>query len=199
MKLILIQCAWCMIVCIVVLVLVSVFVWVVQVSVQQVCELMSVFGVNWMFQQMNVQMVGMMGQQLFCVLVSYWNNFFDEKGMVELIEKMILIYQWYFSVVEIDGLLKFYCLLFGCKVVVEMLFIMVEGMQVGQQWGCECVQVMMEQLQKDGIIIGEGCCFVIVLVQLVLGKLVGKLFKQGFGVVGLWGWLRIDQCLWCLL
>src|SRR5512139_3168668 len=115
-----------------------------QASARQVRELMEVFGVNRMFQQMNAQMAGMMGQQLPCVPASYWNNFLDEKGMQDLSEKMIPIYQRHFTAEEIDGLLKFYRSPLGRKVVAEMPATMAEGMQIGQQWGRARAEAMME-------------------------------------------------------
>ncbi|MGN6225796.1 MAG: DUF2059 domain-containing protein [Dyella sp.] len=169
-----IQRAWRTTACIAVLALASAPAWAAQASAQQVRELMGVFGVNRMFQQMNVQMAGMMGQQLPCVPASYWNNFLDEKGMAELTEKMIPIYQRHFSAAEIDGLLKFYRSPLGRKVVAEMPSTMAEGMQVGQQWGRERAQAMMEQLQKDGTITGEGRCPATAPAQPALGKPAGK-------------------------
>ncbi len=148
-----------------------------QASAQQVRELMNVFGVNRMFQQMNAQMAGMMGQQLPCVPASYWNNFLDEKSMKELSEKMIPIYQRHFTAEEIDGLLKFYRSPLGRKVVTEMPATMAEGMQVGQQWGRERGQAMMEQLQKAGTITGEGRCPASAPAQPALGKPAGKASK----------------------
>ncbi|MFK2905613.1 DUF2059 domain-containing protein [Dyella ginsengisoli] len=148
--------------------------WAAQASAKQVRELMDVFGVNRMFQQMNTQMAGMMGQQLPCVPASYWNNFLDEKGMQELSEKMIPIYQRHFSAEDIDGLLKFYRSPLGRKVVAEMPATMAEGMQVGQQWGRERGQAMMEQLQKAGTITGEGHCPATAPAQPVLSKPAAK-------------------------
>ena len=153
-----IQRAWRTTACIAVLALASAPAWAAQASAQQVRELMSVFGVNRMFQQMNVQMAGMMGQQLPCVPASYWNNFLDEKGMAELTEKMIPIYQRHFSAAEIDGLLKFYRSPLGRKVVAEMPSTMAEGMQIGRQWGQQRAQAMLGQLQKQGKVDANGRC-----------------------------------------
>ena len=129
-----------------------------QASPQQVRELMDVFGMSRMFQQMNAQMAGMMGQQLPCVPASYWNGFLDEQGMKDLTEKMIPIYQRHFTAEDIAGLLKFYRSPLGRKVVAEMPSTMAEGMQVGRQWGEQRAQAMMADLQKAGTITAEGRC-----------------------------------------
>lgn len=129
-----------------------------QASPQQVRELMDVFGMSRMFQQMNAQMAGMMGQQLPCVPASYWNGFLDEQGMKDLTEKMIPIYQRHFTAEDIAGLLKFYRSPLGRKVVAEMPSTMSEGMQAGRQWGEQRAQAMMADLQKAGTITAEGRC-----------------------------------------
>lgn len=145
-----------------------------QASTEQVRELMEVFGVNRMFQQMNAQMAGMMGQQLPCVPADYWNNFLDEQGMQELSEKMIPIYQRHFTAEEIDGLLKFYRSPLGRKVVAEMPATMAEGMQIGQQWGQQRAEAMLEQLRKDGTLTSEGRCPANGSAKPALGKSPGK-------------------------
>lgn len=129
-----------------------------QASEKQVRELMQVFGVNRMFTQMNLQMAGMMGQQLPCVPASYWNGFLDEKGVKELTDKMVPVYQRHFSAEDIQGLLKFYRSPLGKKVVAEMPATMAEGMQVGQQWGRARGQAMMAELQKQGKVTAQGRC-----------------------------------------
>ena len=129
-----------------------------QPSPQQVRQLMDVFGMNRMFQQMNAQMAGMMGQQLPCVPASYWSGFVDEQGMKDLTEKMIPVYQRHFTAEDIDGLLKFYSSPLGRTVVAEMPATMAEGMQIGRQWGEQRAQAMVAALQKKGTISAEGRC-----------------------------------------
>ena len=174
MKLKRIECGWRTVAVGALLAVACIPAFAAQASAKQVRELMDVFGVNRMFQQMNAQMAGMMGQQLPCVPASYWNNFLDEKGMQDLSEKMIPIYQRHFTAEEIDGLLKFYRSPLGRKVVAEMPATMAEGMQIGQQWGRARAEAMMEQLQKDGTVTAEGRCPASTPAQPALGKPPGK-------------------------
>ena len=129
-----------------------------QASPEQIRQLMDVFGMSRMFQQMNTQMAGMMGQQLPCVPAAYWAGFVDDKGMQELTERMIPVYQRHFSADEVDGLLAFYRSPLGRKVVAEMPATMAEGMQVGQQWGEQRAQAMMAALRDKGTIGDDGRC-----------------------------------------
>jgi hypothetical protein len=135
---------------------------------------MEVFGVRRTLQQMNAQMAGMMGRQLPCVPASYWNNFLDEKGMQDLSEKMVPIYQSHFSSEEIDGLLKFYRSPLGRKLLIEEPSLMTEIAQLGREWSRQRVPTMMEQLQKAGTITGEGRCPASAPAQPALGKPAGK-------------------------
>lgn len=145
-----------------------------QASEKQVRELMDVFGVNRMFGQMNAQMAGMMGQQLPCVPASYWNGFLDEKGMKELADRMVPIYQRHFSAEDVTELLKFYRSPLGRKVIAEMPATMAEGMQAGQEWGRERGQAMVAELQKQGLINDQARCPSTAPAQPALGKAPGK-------------------------
>src|SRR5690348_2647196 len=112
----------------------------------QVRELMEVFGVGRMLGQMNTQMAAMMQQQIPCVPASYWQGFIDAKGVQELTERMVPIYQRHFTAADIQGLLKFYRSPLGRKVVAEMPATMAEGMQLGQEWGRQRAQAMLAEL-----------------------------------------------------
>ena len=127
-------------------------------SEAQVRQLMEVFGVDRMLGQMNTQMAAMMQQQIPCVPASYWQGFVDAKGVRELTERMVPIYQRHFSAADIQGLLKFYRSPLGRKVVTEMPATMAEGMQLGQEWGRQRAQAMLAELQKSGRIDAQGRC-----------------------------------------
>jgi uncharacterized protein len=127
-------------------------------SEAQVRQLMDVFGVDRMLGQMNTQMAAMMRQQIPCVPASYWQGFIDAKGVRELTERMVPIYQRHFSAADIQGLLKFYRSPLGRKVITEMPATMAEGMQLGQEWGRQRAQAMLAELQKGGRIDAEGRC-----------------------------------------
>src|SRR5690349_246481 len=105
-----------------------------EASDAEVRQLMEASGVDRMLGQMNTQMAAMMQQQIPCVPASYWQDFIDAKGVRELTERMVPIYQRHFSAADIQGLLKFYRSPLGRKVITEMPATMAEGMQVGQEW-----------------------------------------------------------------
>jgi len=127
-------------------------------SEAQVRQLMDVFGVDGRLWHMNSQMAAMMQQQLPCVPSDYWQGFIDAKGVQELTERMVPIYQRHFSAADIQGLLKFYRSPLGKKVITEMPATMAEGMQLGQEWGRQRAQAMLAELQKSGRIDAQGRC-----------------------------------------
>lgn len=129
-----------------------------EASEAQVRQLMEVSGVDRMLGQMNTQMAAMMQQQVPCVPASYWQGFIDAKGVRELTERMVPIYQRHFSAADIQGLLKFYRSPLGRKVVTEMPATMAEGMQLGQEWGRQRAQAMLADLHKSGRIDDQGRC-----------------------------------------
>lgn len=129
-----------------------------EASEAEVRQLMEASGVDRMLGQMNTQMAAMMQQQIPCVPASYWQDFIDAKGVRELTERMVPIYQRHFSAADIQGLLKFYRSPLGRKVITEMPATMAEGMQVGQEWGRQRAQAMLAELQKSGRIDAQGRC-----------------------------------------
>lgn len=129
-----------------------------QPSEKQVRELFGVMHMDRMFEQMNTQMVGVMGQAVPCVPASYWQGFIDTSGSQQLLGQMVPIYQHHFTADDVSGLLKFYRSPLGQKVITQMPVTMAEGMKVGQAWGRERGQAMIKQLQQKGTLDANGRC-----------------------------------------
>ncbi len=129
-----------------------------QPSEQQVRQLFQVMHMDRMLDQMNSQMVGVMGQAVPCVPASYWQGFIDASGSQQLLGRMVPIYQSHFSADDVAGLLKFYKSPLGQKVITQMPVTMAEGMKVGQEWGRERGQAMIRQLQQNGTLDASGRC-----------------------------------------
>jgi len=129
-----------------------------QPSEQQVRQLFEVMHMSQMFGQMNSQMAGVMGQAVPCVPASYWQGFIDANGSQQLLSRMVPIYQSHFTADDVAGLLKFYQSPLGQKVITQMPLTMAEGMKVGQQWGRERGQAMIQQLQQKGTLDAQGRC-----------------------------------------
>ncbi len=129
-----------------------------QPSVQQVRQLFDVMHMSQMFGHMNTQMAGVMGRAVPCVPESYWQGFIDASSSQQLLTRMVPIYQKHFSADEVSGLLNFYRSPLGQKVITEMPLTMAEGMKVGQVWGRERGQAMIQLLQKKGTLDANGRC-----------------------------------------
>ncbi len=129
-----------------------------QPSEQQVRQLFDVMHMSQMFGQMNAQMTAVMGKAVPCVPAAYWQNFIDASSTQQLTGRMIPIYQSHFSAEDVSGLLKFYQSPLGQKVITQMPLTMAEGMKVGQQWGRDRGQAMIQQLQQKGTLDANGRC-----------------------------------------
>ena len=129
-----------------------------QPSEKQVRELFTVMHMDRMFEQMNAQMGSVMTQAVPCVPASYWAGFIDARGSQQLLGQMVPIYQRHFTAEDVSGLLKFYRSPLGQKVITQMPLTMAEGMKVGQAWGRERGQTMIQQLQQKGTLDANGRC-----------------------------------------
>ncbi|MFC5525287.1 DUF2059 domain-containing protein [Rhodanobacter ginsengisoli] len=129
-----------------------------QPSEKQVRQLFEVMHMGQMFNQMNSQMAGVMGQAVPCVPASYWQGFIDASGTEQLMGRMVPIYQRHFTARDVVGLLKFYKSPLGQKVIAEMPLTMAEGMKIGQQWGHERAEAMLKELQQKGTLDASGRC-----------------------------------------
>ena len=129
-----------------------------QPSDQQVRQLFEVMHLRQMFDQMNSQMAGMMGQAVPCVPASYWQHFVDASGTEQLMSRMVPVYQKHFTADDVAGLLKFYQSPLGRKVITQMPATMTEGMRIGQQWGRERGEAMIRELQQKGTLDAGGRC-----------------------------------------
>lgn len=133
-----------------------------QATDKQVRELLDATGsagmMHNMMEQMNARMGAFMQRALPCVPASYWQGFADDKAEKDLIDRMIPIYQKHFTSADVAGLLKFYRTPLGKKVIHEMPKTMSEAMQVGQQWGRNRAQKMVDDLKKNGTLNAAGKC-----------------------------------------
>ena len=129
-----------------------------QPSEKQVRQLFQVMHMERMFDQMNSQMAGVMGQAVPCVPASYWQGFIDAGGSQQLLGRMVPIYQNHFSAADVAGLLKFYQSPLGQKVITQMPVTMAEGMKIGQEWGRQRGEDMIRALQQKGTLDADGRC-----------------------------------------
>jgi uncharacterized protein len=127
-------------------------------SEAQVRQLFEVLHLDQRMMQMGSQLIGLMGQAVPCVPASYWQGFIDADTTQELLGRMVPIYQSHFTAEDVAGLLKFYQSPLGQKVITQMPLTMAEGMKIGQQWGRERGQAMIEQLQQKGTLDAQGRC-----------------------------------------
>ncbi len=110
-------------------------------------ELLEVSGAG----EMGLQVVRQMIQSLTAanpdVPQEFWEGFVEEVHSGELEEMVLPIYTKHFTAEEMEASIEFYRTPVGQSILRKMPVVMAESIQVGQQWGMELAQRVMEELE----------------------------------------------------
>lgn len=117
---------------------------------QNIRKLLEVTGAAQLSKQVMDQLIPSFKQTAPNVPEEFWTAFMDEIDMDELINKIVPLYDKYYSNEELIQLIKFYETPVGKKVVSVTPVLMQESMMIGQQWGFEISQKVIEKLQNGG-------------------------------------------------
>jgi hypothetical protein len=101
-------------------------------------------------QVMN-QLIDTFKQSMPNVPASFWPELAKELNPDELVERVIPVYDKQLTEAEINDLIHFYETPTGKKLIKVMPAITQESMQIGQGWGREIGQKVMQKLQKQGL------------------------------------------------
>ena len=83
---------------------------------------------------------------------SFWKDFMKEVNANSLNKMVIPIYDKYYNDSDIVQLIAFYQTPVGKKVILTMPLVMQESMQVGQTWGTELAEKVINNLKAKGYI-----------------------------------------------
>lgn len=113
-------------------------------------ELMVLMGVTDMANQIMVQMIEQLKPLTPNAPESFWPKFLEKVDSKSFVDMLIPIYAKHYTHSDIKELITFYQSPIGKKVTANLPAITQESMTVGQQWGMNLGQQVMEELQKEG-------------------------------------------------
>jgi hypothetical protein len=98
-------------------------------------ELLRLTGMEAMMGQMKNQMVAAMKPQMGQVPPEFWDKFVAKLDVSEVLAKVILIYDKYYTLEDIRAVNAFYSSEVGRKILSTLPQVMQESMRAGQEWG----------------------------------------------------------------
>lgn len=99
--------------------------------------------------QMETQMIGSLKAQMPQVPELFWTKFQQKMNTRELVEKIIPIYDKYYSTEDIKAVNAFYETPAGQKLLSTLPQVMQEAMKVGQEWGEKIGRQAAEEAQQE--------------------------------------------------
>jgi uncharacterized protein len=92
-------------------------------------------GMEKLMNQMKGQMIASLQKQMPTVPQEFWTRFEKKMDMRELLERIIPVYDKYYSLEDLKAVNAFYESPVGQKVLSTLPQVMQESMQIGQAWG----------------------------------------------------------------
>ena len=102
---------------------------------EQIQKMLRLTGMENLMDQMKLQMLSSLRGQLTEVPEAFWSSFEKRMDMRELIEKMIPLYDKYYTLEDLKAINSFYESPAGKKILATLPQIMQEGMKIGEEWG----------------------------------------------------------------
>lgn len=121
-------------------------------KINHIKELISITGARDVTQQILNQSVDAMKSQFTQVPQKFWDEFRAEVSADELINRLIPIYNKYFTEQDIKQLIVFYQTPLGKKLISVNPQVARDSLIVGQQYGKEVAQTAIQKLKDQGYI-----------------------------------------------
>lgn len=115
----------------------------------QIEKLLRLTGVEKLVGQMENQMLSAMKSQMPQVPEVFWTKFQQKMDTHELMEKIIPIYDKYYSIDDLKAINTFYESAAGQKVVSTLPQVMQESMKIGQEWGEKIGRQAAEEAEQE--------------------------------------------------
>lgn len=112
-------------------------------------RLLQLTGTKKLMDQMMTQMISAMKQQMKGAPESFWQKFQQRMDTHELVEKIIPIYDKYYTLEDLKAINAFYQSPPGQKMLSSLPQVMKESMQVGQEWGEKIGREAAEEAEKE--------------------------------------------------
>jgi hypothetical protein len=102
---------------------------------KEVERMLRLTGMEKLMTQMKSQMIAAFQKQSPTVSQDFWNRFDKKMDMHGLIEKIIPVYDKYYTLEDLKAVNAFYESPAGQKVLATLPQVMQESMKIGQEWG----------------------------------------------------------------
>ncbi|MEQ9285518.1 MAG: DUF2059 domain-containing protein [Cyclobacteriaceae bacterium] len=119
---------------------------------EDIMKLLNVNGSKQVMEPMINQMIGQFRAMNSSAPADFWALLkLDLKAdLTELNQKMVPIYKKHFTQEEVKGLIEFYESPLGKSLTTKTPQVMMESMQIGQQWGMEISAKVQQRLKDEG-------------------------------------------------
>ncbi len=119
---------------------------------KDIMKLLSVNGSKQVMEPMINQMIGQFRRMKTEVPADFWTLLKLDltADLTELNQKMVPVYKKHFTQEEVKGLIEFYESPLGQSLTTKTPQIMMESMQIGQQWGMEIGAKVQQRLKDKG-------------------------------------------------
>jgi hypothetical protein len=115
----------------------------------EIDKMLRLTGMEKLAGQMMSQMMSMMQQQMPDVPKEFWTKFQAKADVHELVEKIIPLYDKYYSLEDLKAINAFYESPIGQKMLLTLPQITQESMKIGQDWGMKIGRHAEQEAQKE--------------------------------------------------
>lgn len=116
---------------------------------KEIERMLRLTGMEKLMNQMKGQMIASLQGQIKQVPGGFWEKFAQKMDTHELLEKIIPLYDKYYTLEDLKAVNAFYESTAGQKMLSTLPQIMKESMQIGQEWGQKIGKQAAEEAQQE--------------------------------------------------
>ena len=116
---------------------------------QEIEKMIRLTGVEKLSEQIANQMLTSLRTQLPQVPETFWTKFQQKMNTRDLIEKIIPVYDKYYTIEDLKAINAFYETSAGQKVISALPQLMQETLKIGEEWGQKIGQEAAEEAEKE--------------------------------------------------
>jgi hypothetical protein len=115
----------------------------------EIDKLLRLTGMEKLMDQMKTQMIGSLKSSISEAPAGFWEKFSTKMDTRELIEKIVPIYDKYYTIDDLKAVNAFYSSPAGQKILGTLPQVMQESMKAGQEWGQKISQQANEEAAAE--------------------------------------------------
>jgi hypothetical protein len=116
---------------------------------KEIERMLKLTGMEKLMAQVKGQMINSLKREMPNVPEDFWTRFEKKMDVHELTEKIIPLYDKYYTLDDLKAVNAFYASPAGQKVMSTMPQLMQESMKIGQEWGEKIGKQAAEEVQKE--------------------------------------------------